>query len=170
MDRQETLEDREGPEDQGELGDREDRVNKTMYGTQDAAANWEAACAKVLTDNGYIRGVASSCHFEVELRVAAGIGVSKRRSGRRLRSVWKTSGRRWGAIRENWGPVETLKSAQRTSVGGSWRPLESVGRVIWGSSGCRLPVKMDPWGADCAFGILDMKFARPPRGPNPKKC
>lgn len=35
----------------------------SMYGTQDASANWEAAYCSTLIDGGFNRGLASSCHF-----------------------------------------------------------------------------------------------------------
>ena len=39
------------------------RLKKTMYGTLDAADRWGEHYAKVLCDSGFIRGVASPCHF-----------------------------------------------------------------------------------------------------------
>ena len=34
-----------------------------MYGTRDAAANWESAYSQVLLDAGFRKGRASPCHF-----------------------------------------------------------------------------------------------------------
>ena len=39
------------------------RLRVSLYGTRDAAANWEAAYAKFLTEHGFARGVASPCSF-----------------------------------------------------------------------------------------------------------
>ena len=44
------------PEAVGEL-------QMSMYGTQDAAANWEAAYRETLVKGGFKQGVASSCHY-----------------------------------------------------------------------------------------------------------
>ena len=48
------------------------RLNKAMYGTRDAAQNWEHAYAEYMEEIGFRRGIASSCvfwHEERELRV-----------------------------------------------------------------------------------------------------
>ena len=39
------------------------RLRVSLYGTRDAAANWEDAYAKVLTEHGFSRGAASQCSF-----------------------------------------------------------------------------------------------------------
>ena len=39
------------------------RLSVSQYGTRDAAANWGDAYAKVLTEHGFARGVASPCSF-----------------------------------------------------------------------------------------------------------
>ena len=39
------------------------RLNKAMYGTRDAAQNWEAAYAEFMESIGFTRGVSSSCVF-----------------------------------------------------------------------------------------------------------
>ena len=47
-------------------------LNKAMYGTRDAAQNWESAYAEFMESVGFARGVSSSCvfwHKERELRV-----------------------------------------------------------------------------------------------------
>ena len=38
-------------------------LRKSLYGTQDAAANWENEYSKTLVAAGYARGKASGCHF-----------------------------------------------------------------------------------------------------------
>ncbi len=54
----------------------EDRCGKlrvSMYGTRDAAVNWEACYAELLTENGFRRGKASTClyfHPRKQLRLA----------------------------------------------------------------------------------------------------
>ena len=48
------------------------RLNKAMYGTRDAAQNWEAAYAEFMETLGFRRGKSSSCvfwHEQRELRV-----------------------------------------------------------------------------------------------------
>ena len=35
----------------------------SMYGTRDAAANWEAAYTELLLSIGFEKGVANPCHF-----------------------------------------------------------------------------------------------------------
>ena len=48
------------------------RLNKAMYGTRDAAQNWEMAYAEFMEDIGFVRGILSPCvfyHAERELRV-----------------------------------------------------------------------------------------------------
>ena len=39
------------------------RLRVSLHGTRDAAANWEDAYAKVLTEHGFARGTASPCSF-----------------------------------------------------------------------------------------------------------
>ena len=39
------------------------RLNKAMYGTRDAAQNWESAYAEFMESIGFTRGRASSCVF-----------------------------------------------------------------------------------------------------------
>ena len=39
------------------------KLLKTMYGTLDAAAQWAAHYTQVLTDAGFVQGLASPCHF-----------------------------------------------------------------------------------------------------------
>ena len=48
------------------------RLNKAMYGTRDAAQNWEIAYAEFMEEIGFTRGIVSPCvfwHPERELRV-----------------------------------------------------------------------------------------------------
>ena len=48
------------------------RLNKAMYGTRDAAQNWEYAYAEFMESIGFKRGISSSCvfwHPDRELRV-----------------------------------------------------------------------------------------------------
>ena len=40
-----------------------DKLNKTLYGTRDAARNWEAACTEFMTGVGFETGEASPCKF-----------------------------------------------------------------------------------------------------------
>jgi len=53
------------PNEDWEDGDNDNcaRLRVSMYGTRDAAANWEACYGKVLVDNGFIRGLASPCLY-----------------------------------------------------------------------------------------------------------
>ena len=39
------------------------KLNRTMYGTLDAAQSWGDHYSKILTDAGFIKGLASPCHF-----------------------------------------------------------------------------------------------------------
>ena len=39
------------------------RLNVSMYGTRDAAANWEEKYSQHLIDNGFERGASSPCVF-----------------------------------------------------------------------------------------------------------
>ena len=53
------------PDEDWEEGDNDRcaRLRVSMYGTRDAAANWEACYGKVLVDNGFVRGRASPCLY-----------------------------------------------------------------------------------------------------------
>ena len=47
-------------------------LNLSMYGTRDAASNWEAAYAQVLEEFGFTRGVSSPCvcvHHQYKIRL-----------------------------------------------------------------------------------------------------
>ena len=44
------------------------RLRVSLYGTRDAAANWENACAKVLREHQFDRGVACPCSFYSRVR------------------------------------------------------------------------------------------------------
>lgn len=44
------------------------RLNVSMYGTRDAAANWEANYSQHLKDNGFTQGLSSPCVFHHEQR------------------------------------------------------------------------------------------------------
>ena len=53
------------PNEDWETGDEEmcGKLRVSMYGTRDAAANWEACYAEVLTNNGFTKGRASPCLY-----------------------------------------------------------------------------------------------------------
>ena len=44
-------------------GDGTAELAMSLYGTQDAAANWEAEYTKTLLRGGFVQGLASGCHF-----------------------------------------------------------------------------------------------------------
>ena len=39
------------------------RLERSLYGTRDAALNWSLKCTKVLEDIGFVKGASSSCTF-----------------------------------------------------------------------------------------------------------
>ena len=50
-------------EDDRKTPDKVGKLNFSMYGTRDAAANWEIRYSEVMKEGGFIKGRASPCHF-----------------------------------------------------------------------------------------------------------
>ena len=124
----------------------------SMYGTRDAAYNWERAYSQVLATHGFVRGQASPCHFfdagrEIRLMVhgddfvAVGPEQALEEFEEEMRSVYP-------CVSTTIGP--SAQHAKRVKVIGRWVELTTDGVEI-------MPDPKYVEQALAAYGLQDCK-------------